>query len=277
MHSANYGFQAIANRYRHLFSASPPFDPPTDRLYDLDAIITARFGEGYAAHPKLRNLASLNSVYMPFFRGGKDEAAAADQGDYGLIERSTAEKAHIISTLLDRLYKGSLKTANSVGTVRFANESLDAVRVVLELGDRFVYVQRALRHRYDSRATLLVKDEYDAQDLVRTLLRLFFEDVRPEEWTPTHAGAAARIDFVLPGFGLAVELKYGRPSLSAGKLGEELIIDTTRYASRADVQHLVCLVFDREGTIMNPRGIESDLERAHGKDGLAVTVKIIDR
>lgn len=277
MHSVQYGFQPISDRYKHLFGEAPKFSPPSELLYDLDSILTMKFGEGYAAHPKLRTIAGLNNVHMSFFRSGKDEAAAAAAKDYGLIERSTAEKAHIIGGLLERLHQGRLKTANSVGAVSFAGEALDAVKVVLELGERFVDVQRSLKRRHGKRETLLVNDEYDAQDLLRSLLRVFFKDVRPEDYVPSHAGASSRIDFVLPEYGLAVELKYGRESLSDADLGAELIVDTKRYGSRDDVQHLLCLVFDLDGTISNPRGIESDLEREHSKDGLAVTVKIIDR
>jgi hypothetical protein len=34
----------------------------------------------------------------------------------------------------------------------------------------------------------VLKDEYDVQDLLYALLRIFFDDVRPEEWTPSFAG-----------------------------------------------------------------------------------------
>lgn len=277
MHSASYGFQAIADRYRYLLNDEPPFQPQTDRLYDLDAMITVRFGEGYADHPKLRNLASVNNIYMPFFKAGKDEAVAAKKGDYSAIEKSTSEKAHIISALFNKLHNGTLRTRHSVGSVSFASDHLDAVQVVLEIGRRFLYVQRSLKQRYSKRSTLEVNDEHDAQDLFRSLLRLFFDNVKPEEWTPSTAGAATRIDFILPEFNLAIELKHARGSLDAKALGEELIVDSQKYAKHPDVQHLVCVVFDHEGSFDNPRGIEKDLGRQYNDGGLAVTVQIIDR
>lgn len=53
--------------------------------------------------------------------------------------------------------------------------------------------------------------------------------------------------------------------------------DRERYKARGDIQHLVCLVFDHEGFIRNPRGIESDLGRDHSDSAMAVTVRIYDR
>jgi len=277
MNRSSYGFAAIAARYRHLFGSEPPASFPDDRLYDLDSILGARFGEGYAKHPKMRSLCTLNGLYMPHFKSGPEEAKAIASADFGLIERSTAEKAHLIALLLLRFASGQLRTQNSVGAVRFAKAHLDAVDVVLTLGQRFLYVERELKHRRENRDTLVVKDEYDTQDLLRSLLAIFFDDVRPEDVVPAYAGASSRVDFVLPKFELAVELKYTRPTLDDKKLGEELLVDRERYAQRDGVRHLVCLVFDHAGLLRNPRGLESDLSRETSSDRIAVTVKILDR
>ncbi len=60
----------------------------------------------------------------------------------------------------------------------------------------------------------------------------------------------------------------------AKELGEELAIDVENFQQHPDVRNLVCLVFDPEARIDNPRGIEKDLTRA--QDSLALTVRIID-
>jgi hypothetical protein len=118
-------------------------------------------------------------------------------------------------------------------------------------------------------------DEYDAQDLFNSLLRLFFDDIRREEWTPSYAGGASRIDFVLPRYRIAIELKYARQSMTAKDLGEELIVDAAKYKTHTSARHLVCLVFDSNGYLNNPRGIENDLSQP--RDGLVMTVRILDR
>ncbi len=277
MNSATYGFSALIARYRFLLNADPPAAFASDRTYDLDAIVGARYGSQFARHPKLRNLCSLNRYHMPFFKDGKDEAKAYADGDFGLCERSCAEKAHLLAAILRDFRLGALQTTNSVGALRFTGEHLDAVKVVLSLGERFLYVERELVHRHAGRSTITIKDEYDAQDLLRALLAIFFDDVRPEDFTPEYAGASSRIDFVIPEYELAVELKFARDSLDKKKLGEELLVDRQRYDQRKDVRHLVCLVFDHKGYLRNPRGIERDLNQEASSDSFAVTVRIYDR
>lgn len=277
MNNATYGFAPLMARYRFIMDEDAPLVFPSDRLYDLDSIVGARYGEQFVRHPKLRNLCTLNGYFMPAFKDGKDEAKAFADGNFGLVERSVGEKAHLLASILTDFKSGALQTANSVGMVRFADEHLDAVKVVLALGYRFLNVERELRIRRDKRATLEVKDEYDAQDLMRSLLAIFFEDVRPEDVAPITAGASSRVDFVLPDYELAIELKFARDSMDAKSLGEELIVDRERYAAKKGVRHLLCLVFDHQGRLRNPRGLERDLSRESSSEGFAVTVRIYDR
>ncbi len=55
--------------------------------------------------------------------------------------------------------------------------------VIVRIAERLHLVVHELRQRREDRQTLDVADEYDVQDLVRALLRLYFDDIRPEEWT----------------------------------------------------------------------------------------------
>jgi hypothetical protein len=277
MNSADYGFEAIANRFRHLTGQKIPYLPSDEKRIDLDSLITDKFGEGYASHPKLPNLAVLNDCSTRFLRKGTLEIELANDGDFGSVQRSTTEKARIIGELGRRFSEGNLKTLDSVGSVKFAGSNLDAVKVVLEAGAKFRQVERSLKRRHGGRTTLQVADEYDAQDLYRSILYLFFHDVRDEPWTPDYAGSGSRIDFTLPDFQLAIELKKSRPSMTTKDLADELIVDSERYKKMDGITHLVCLVFDHEGIIPNPRGIEKDLRRDNSKEGLAVTVQIFDR
>jgi len=132
-----------------------------------------------------------------------------------------------------------------------------------------------LRHRHENRSTLNVTDEYDVQDLLHALLRIFFEDVRPEEWTPSYAGKSSRMDFLLPAEELVVEVKKTRPSLGAKELGSELIEDIARYKVHPKCKRLICFVYDPDGRVANPRGIERDLSR--NENGFEVKVIITPR
>jgi REase_DpnII-MboI len=118
------------------------------------------------------------------------------------------------------------------------------------------------------RQPLEIRDEYDVQYLLHALLRVFYDDIREEPWTLSYAGGASRIDFFLRKIGTAVETKMARPR----KLGDELMVDIERYSKYPDCRALLCLVYDPNGLIPNPRGLENDLSEQRGE--LAVHVVI---
>lgn len=277
MNNADYGYVAINARYRWLFEESPPASFPTTRMLDLDSVIEAQYGEGYAPHPKLKNLAALNKLSQRYWLQGADEPAKASTGDLAAVQRSTSEKARAVARLARLLLDGDLATQESVGDISFADGRIDAVKTVLTVAERMLLVERSLGRRHSQRSTIEIKDEYDTQDLLRSLLVIFFDDVREEAATPEYAGGSTRIDFVLPDFKVAIEVKKTRGSMTQKSLADELIIDRDRYATDTRVGHLICLVFDHDGRLANPRGLESDLSRESSASGLAVTVKIIDR
>ena len=141
--------------------------------------------------------------------------------------------------------------------------------------NKFHHVARQLRSRHQDRDTLDVDDEYDVQDLFHALLRIYFDDVRAEEYTPSYAGSNSRVDFLLKQHGLAIELKKTRKGLDADELGEQLIIDIDRYQEHPDCDTLICFVYDPDGRIVNPRGVESDLSRS--REGVNIIVHIKPR
>ena len=65
--------------------------------------------------------------------------------------------------------------------------------------------------------TLDVEDEYDVQDLLHALLRLYFKDIRPEEWTPGYAGTSSSMDFLLHPEEIVIEVKKTRKGLRANE------------------------------------------------------------
>jgi hypothetical protein len=143
---------------------------------------------------------------------------------------------------------------------------------VVQLCRRFPLVARQLQQRHSNRPTLTIDDEYDVQDLFRALLKIDFDDVRAEEWTPSYAGKAARIDFLLKRESIVVEVKKTRTTLGAKEVGDQLIIDIGRYKAHPDCKCLICFVYDPEFRIGNPAEIEGDLTGKH--DRLDVRVLI---
>jgi REase_DpnII-MboI/Family of unknown function (DUF5763) len=136
---------------------------------------------------------------------------------------------------------------------------------------RFHVVARQLRRRHDDRSTIVIVDEYDVQDLLHALLRALFEDVRPEEGTPSYAGGCARMDFLLKNEKTVIETKVASNKLKDKTIGEQLIVDIKRYQTHPDCQRLICFVYDPDGNIKNPEGLEKDLSGKHGN----LEVKVI--
>jgi hypothetical protein len=151
----------------------------------------------------------------------------------------------------------------------------DALTLVEAICGRFHVAVRQLRERHDSRPTLDVTDEYDVQDLLHALLNLFFDDVRAEEYTPSYAGKSTRMDFLLRDESIVVEAKMTRKGLGAKEVGEQLIVDIAHYKAHPSCKTLVCLVYDPDGRVANPRGLESDLNGE--RDGLTVTVLVVPK
>jgi len=124
---------------------------------------------------------------------------------------------------------------------------------------RFHFVARQLRLRGEHRSTLNVEDECDVQDLLHALFRLQFDDISTDEWTPSYSNGTPRTTFLLNQDRLAVVVKKTRTGLSAKELMDQVRIDIERYRARGRCTNLFCFVYDPEGRIGNPRGLESDL------------------
>lgn len=159
-------------------------------------------------------------------------------------------------TLIDLLENDYIQLSNG----ETKNKSQQELNLLFE---RFFKVARQLRNRHDNRDTISISDEYDVQDLLHALLLIFFDDVRPEEWTPSYAGGALRMDFLLKEIDTVIEVKKTRPSMSSKDLGEQLIIDIEKYQTHPNCKQLCCFVYDPEGILGNPIGIKNDLESAH--------------
>lgn len=188
---------------------------------------------------------------------------------------SVKEVVGAISAVITRIERNPGLFAQSTAPI---DASLDQKKLLDALDQvvlKFHAVAVQLRSRHAERATLDINDEYDVQDLMHALLRLYFDDIRPEEWVPSYAGASSRTDFLLPQIDTVIETKKTRAGLNAKTVGEQLIIDIARYKKHPQCRRLVCFVYDPEGRIANPSGIESDLNS--GSHGIDVRVLILPK
>ncbi len=136
------------------------------------------------------------------------------------------------------------------------NGTLDLLRRICA---RFHLVARQLRLRKEYRPTLEINDEYDLQDLFYALLRLQFDEVGTEEWSPAYADGTRRTSYLLDWDKTVVVVKQTRSGLTTKDLAEQVAADKAHYSARANGATLVCFIYDPDGRVGNPRGLEADL------------------
>ncbi len=146
-----------------------------------------------------------------------------------------------------------------------------AIEIIERLARSFHSVVRKLSQRYDNRPPLEIRDEYDVQDLFYALLTPFFEDIRPEEVAPSHAGGHGRIDFLIKAEQIVIEIKKTRPSLKVKELRDQLIVDKDIYRTHPHCRTFIAFIYDPDGYIDNAIGFERDLSNTPGD----IRVKVI--
>jgi hypothetical protein len=179
------------------------------------------------------------------------------------------DKSHVEGGLRFRFPKQ--ENATQAGPTEYY-EQIDSK--LITICERFYRATVHLTHRRKGRPAIDFSDEYDVQDVFGTVLKCSYEDVRDEEWTPSYAGASARIDFVIKDIRTATELKRARASQ---KIADELTVDIARYARNSDVERLVCFVYDPDGLFRdNAVQIEKDLSgRRTDKDATIEVIVLI--
>lgn len=143
-------------------------------------------------------------------------------------------------------------------TLKLPSEEGDYQKLRILLSN-FHRVAKQLQRRYSNRSTLKILDEYDVQDLLHSLLKIYFGDIRVEEWTPSYAGKSSRMDFILKDLGIIIEVKKTRKGLGDKELGDQLIIDKERYKDYPNCNLLIYFIYDPDCKISNPGGLVKDL------------------
>jgi REase_DpnII-MboI len=189
-------------------------------------------------------------------------------GDQAPFERRYRAALEEAEAILTSIYEEIEEFGFSVGDSTVNNP----IYVIQKIALHFHAVARQLRARHADRVTLDVKDEYDVQDLLHAILKIFFKDVRRVESPPSHAGSSSRMDFLLHQEETVIEVKMTRKGLKQKELVDQLLIDIARYEKHPGCKSLICFVYDPAGWIGNPAAIIGDIEK--GDRGIAVRVFI---
>lgn len=214
---------------------------------DTEVAIERIFGEGTRHSQDFEDI----SYSLGFFT-----SSTPDYEFEAAYKRGLSTAITVIESFIDEIEEYWQEKEIEPQTVELG--ALEKIKLIIT---RFHKVARQLRSRYSDRPTIEIEDEYDVQDLFHGLLKLYFDDVRAEEYTPSYAGSASRIDFLLKQEQIIIEIKKTRKNLGAKEVGEQLIIDSQRYQSHPNCGQLICFVYDPEGRVANPRGIENDLTK----------------
>lgn len=108
MRDVNYGFQAIAHRYKVL-GGSPTYIHESN-LFNLSRILIEIYGENYIGHRRLPKLVEKNKMAHKDFLEGEAEAAAFTNKDYVRLHQSTLRKVNILANIAERANNDSLET-----------------------------------------------------------------------------------------------------------------------------------------------------------------------
>jgi hypothetical protein len=84
-------------------------------------------------------------------------------------------------------------------TVEIEVVTIPSIGLLVSSLRRLAFALRPLVQRRRGRAGLTIKDEYDLQDLVESLLKSLYSDVRAEERTPSYARCLKRDGFLAEG------------------------------------------------------------------------------
>lgn len=187
-----------------------------------------------------------------------DEAVNAHIGPNGLVEQG------LFFIALHQVAGAAVKPVRLDGSRPAAT--------VVELCQRFPLFVAALGQRHANRPPLVFKDEYDVQDVLSGLLRLHFDDVRPEEWNPSYGGVQSRSDLLLKRERVVVETKMTRRGLGQRELVNQLTVDKAQYRTHPDCGTLVCFIYDPAHRVRTPAALEADLS---GTDERLTTVVVV--
>lgn len=111
MRNLTYGFEHLEHRYRVLGGVDTPIIHVEHRL-NLNDLIAARYGGGYAKHPKMKSLMELNGGIPRHFLSGKEEVQAFQNNEFIRMHNSTLGKVGFFHSVIRKFLNGKLRTVS---------------------------------------------------------------------------------------------------------------------------------------------------------------------
>lgn len=112
MRDSNYGFEAIAHRYRVL--GGEPVDLNDDQKLDLSPLLIDIYGKDYSGHPRIEWLVDHNNIHRTAFLTGAQEADAFTDGNFVAMHQSTLVKVQALNDIAMLASQQRLKTKSKL-------------------------------------------------------------------------------------------------------------------------------------------------------------------
>lgn len=173
------------------------------------------------------------------------------------LKEDIIEKINKLETLLNKIELIPIEENINQNS----NNQNDNIHYIKNILHWFHKCAQELRYRYSNRETILINDEYDVQDLLRSILKIYFNDVRAEDYSPSSAGGNSRIDLVLPIEWVIIETKMTSERLKDKEVWEQIAIDIVRYQNHPSFNKLIVFIYDKWDFIRNKRWLIVDLEK----------------
>jgi Uncharacterized protein conserved in bacteria (DUF2321)/REase_DpnII-MboI len=138
-----------------------------------------------------------------------------------------------------------------------------------ELLDKLIHLQRRLprvlrEFQLRPGSPFAVRCERDLDDLIRVLLPIHFDDVRPEARTPMYS-TGTRTAFVLPEIAAVVVGHLVTVNIDEAELERRFTVDLEEFKRRSDCSTLVLFVLDPEQRIHGADRFEAVWSRGVGR------------
>lgn len=174
--------------------------------------------------------------------------------------------------LVERFEKQINKKMSSLSVNKKKELPKNANEKLQNILNKFHRTAQQIKIRHSNRPTIEINDEYDVQDLLQSILNIEFDDIRPEEHTPSYGGSSTRMDFLLKKEQIVIEVKIASDKLKEKEIGEQLILDIAHYKEHQDCKTLYCFIYDPKSILTKKSNLINDLEKKY--DGLEVKIVI---
>jgi hypothetical protein len=91
------------------------------------------------------------------------------------------------------------------------------------------------------------------------LLKVEFDEVATDEWTPPYTGGAPRTTLLVNRDQIAIVAKKTGPGVTTKELADQVAADSAYYRAQGRCTTVFCFMYDPEGRIGSPKRLETTL------------------